>query len=199
MGNTVGRTATAFCDLNDTENAYAFGLWCADGYHRTSSIGLTNTDINLISGFRRFLLRHFSANRIKLRIYSRGFSQYYLEKAVKPAYQIYVNSRVLLRYFKEARRNPKQFLNQKEAIQAYFAGRFDGDGSVGEDGRCDLRIVYGSKKEAEQDVELLNKLEIAAKLYFYRTAKTFVIYIPRREAGRFLRVINPYTLRRREQ
>jgi len=93
MGDTVGKTDTTFCDLKNVSNAYAFGLWCADGYHRTSSIGLTNVNEGLIDNFRQFLQRYFPKERIKMRIYSRGESpnHYYLKKATQPAYQLYVS------------------------------------------------------------------------------------------------------------
>ena len=195
MGNTVGRMDTTFCNFSNVENAYAFGLWCADGYHRTSSIGLTNTDANLIEKFRMFLLRYFPKERIKMRIYSRDSSFYYLKNAIKPAYQIYVNSRVLLRCFKNAKKNPKLFLNDAKSISAYFAGRFDGDGSINRDLRSDLRIVYGNKEEAEKDSILLKELGITSKIYFYKSARTFVLYILRNESEKFLNMITPFTLK----
>lgn len=199
MGNTVGRTDTTFCDLTEPQNAYAFGLWCADGYHRTSSVGLTNVDENLIGKFREFLLEYFPQERIKIRIYSRGESpsHYYLKKAIQPAYQLYVNSRPLLRYFRVARRNPQQFLSDA-VISAYFAGRFDGDGSVSADNRSDLRIVYGSDEEARRDASLLTRIGITPKVYTYKTAKTFALYISRFEAEKFLSSIARYSLRRRK-
>jgi hypothetical protein len=199
MDDTVGRTDATFCDFTKAENAYALGLWCADGYHRTSSIGLTNVDISLIMAFRRFLSQYFPPTRIKMRVYwCRRTSHYhYLKKASRPAYQIYVNSRPLLRIFRIARKNLLQCLDEG-AIPAYFAGRFDGDGSVSSDNRSDLRIVYGNKKEAECDADLLHKIGITPKVYTYKDAKTFVIYISRLEAEKFLSSIEKYSLRRRK-
>lgn len=199
MDNTVGRTDTTFCDLQDVKNAYAFGLWCADGYHRTSSIGLTNVDERLINSFREFLMRYFANDRIKTRIYSRdiGIGHYYLEKATRPAYQIYVNSRPLLKYFRNARKEPKRFL-ANESMRAYFAGRFDGDGSVASDSRSDLRIVYGDREEADRDADLLHGIGIANKVYEYRKARTFAMYISRFDAEKFLSSIAKYSLRRRK-
>ena len=199
MGNTVGRTDTTFCDLKKPENAYAFGLWCADGYHRTSSIGLTNVNEDLIGSFRRFLSKFFPQERIKMRVYSRGESpaHYYLEKATKPAYQLYVNSRPFLRYFRMVRENPKDFLT-RDAIPAYFAGRFDGDGSVAADNRSDLRIVYSSSDEAKRDASLLARVGIKPKVYEYRKARTFALYISRFDAEKFLSSIAEYSFRRRK-
>ena len=199
MGTTVGRTNTTFCDLKEPNNAYAFGLWCADGYHRTSSIGLTNVNHILIDEFRRFLLKFFPQERLKMRIYSRGESpeHYYSKKATRPAYQLYVNSRPFLRYFRVARENPGRFLNQ-HSIFAYFAGRFDGDGSVAADDRSDLRIAYSGNEEANRDARLLTRIGIVPKVYTYSKARTFVLYVSRFDAQKFLNGISEFSLRRRK-
>lgn len=199
MGNTVGRTNTIFCDLREPQNAYAFGLWCADGYHRTSSIGLTNVNPVLINCFRDFLLRFFPEERLKLRIYSpeKSADSYFLKKSKQRAYQLYVNSRPFLRYFRLARDNPNNFLSSR-VIPAYFAGRFDGDGSVAADNRSDLRIVYGYKDEAERDALLLSQIGIRPKVYAYKKARTFALYVSRSDAHKFLSGIERYSLRRRK-
>ena len=49
MGNTVGSVNTNFCNFfSDEEGFYILGLWCADSYWWGSSIGLSNTNIDLI-------------------------------------------------------------------------------------------------------------------------------------------------------
>jgi hypothetical protein len=195
MGNPVGRTNTTFCNFCNSKDAYILGLWCADGYHRTSSIGLTSVDEELISVFQIFLKRGFLENRIKMRVYSSdGSTGYQIKKAKRHAYQIYVNSRPLLRLFQEARKNPKKYLSQKN-YPSYFAGRFDGDGSVAKDGKSDLRIAYGDRKEAVMDAKLLKEISFSPSIYHYRKAKTYVIYISRLEAYKFLNLIKPYRLR----
>ena len=50
MGNTVGSKDA----LNSAEDFYILGLWLADGYWRSSSIGLTSVDTRLIERFKRF-------------------------------------------------------------------------------------------------------------------------------------------------
>ena len=113
MGNTVGSTSTNFCNFfSKEEDAYILGLWCADSYWWTSSIGLSNTDPRLIDVFRRFLKRFFPKDRIK-----------------NNRNHLFVNSRPLLREFLSAR-NRLSELRKRNVVRAYIAGRFDGDGSI---------------------------------------------------------------------
>ena len=177
MGNTVGSTDTNFCNFFlDEEDAYILGLWCADSYWWASSIGLSNTDIVLIRRFREFLKRFFPENRIK---FNRN--------------HVFVNSRPLLREFISAKNNLKKLKNVK-LIKAYIAGRFDGDGSVSKDLRKDCRVIYGKKEEAVKDREFLRKIGIGnTKIYRYRIANTFCLYISRYETKKFLEIILPYS------
>lgn len=186
MGNTVGSTNTNFCDfVNNSIASYALGLWCADGYHRTSSIGLSNIDRILIARFKKFLKGLFPDTRIKQRIYPIGGKRKHV------AYHMYVNSRPLLREFRNAR-NRISDLKKVEVIGAYFAGRFDGDGSIAFDLYRDCRIVYGNQKEAEIDYQLLEKVGFSClRIYQYRKARTWVLYISRKEVKRFLELIKP--------
>ena len=179
MGNTVGSTSTNFCNfLSNEKDAYILGLWCADSYWWASSIGLSNTDKDLIEKFRDFLRRFFPENRIK-------FNRNHL----------FVNSRPLLREFISAKNNLDN-LKEDRIIRAYFSGRFDGDGSIDKNLRNDCRIVYGKKKEAEMDNELLRRIKINnAKIYYYKSANTFCLYISRYEVKKFLEGISPYSLK----
>lgn len=178
MGNTVGSTnADNLCNFfTSPEDAYILGLWCADGYWWASSVGLSNVDTELLSRFEKFLLKRFPKERIK-------FNNHHL----------YVNSRPLLREFVAAKRNLER-LRGKEIINSYLAGRFDGDGSIDKNLRNDCRIVYGRRREAEIDRKLLRKVGIKkTKIYYYRTARTFCLYISRFEAGKFLESIYSYS------
>lgn len=179
MGNTVGSTSTNFCNFFSKEkDAYILGLWCADSYWWSSSIGLSNTDPVLIKEFRMFLRRLFPKDRIK---FNRD--------------HIFVNSRPLLREFISAKNNLDK-LKKKKMIQAYIAGRFDGDGSISKNLRNDCRIVYGRKSEAEKDRMFLRKIGIGnTKIYHYRSANTFCLYISRYEAKKFIENILPYSLK----
>lgn len=190
QGNTVGSVNTDFCNLlrSDAETAYAIGLWCADGYHRTSSIGLSNVDKNLIEKFSLFLLREFPQERLKLRLYHPDDA---LRRTL--AYQVYVNCRPLLRKFREFKENPAGFITE-DFIWPYFAGRFDGDGSVAKDFYRDCRIVYSSEIEARKDLAFLEIMGLQyCKIYHYKTARTFCLYISRLEVGKFLSEIYPYS------
>lgn len=179
MGNTVGSASTNFCNFFSNEkDAYILGLWCADSYWWVSSIGLSNTDPDLVEVFRKFLKRFFPENRIK-------FNRNHL----------FVNSRPLLREFISAK-NSLGNLKDSKLIRAYIAGRFDGDGSIDKNLRNDCRIVYGRKSEAETDRELLKRISISnVKVYHYKSAKTFCLYISRYEVKKFLENISPYSLK----
>ena len=177
MGNTVGSTNVNFCNfLEQEENTYVLGLLCADSYWWSSSIGLSNIDDDLIRRFKNFLLRIFPKERIK-------FNRHHL----------FVNSRPLLREFRKAQERIKD-LSEVNLIKSYFAGRFDGDGCINKNLRKDCRIVYGNKSEAELDQNLLKRIGvIKTKIYYYRTSKTFCLYIYRGEAPRFVKEIYPYS------
>ncbi len=101
----------------------------------------------------------------------------------------------MLREFKEARNNVSQLYGD-DIISAYFAGRFDGDGSVDKNFKSDCRIVYGNKKEVEIDKTLIAKIGIDnTKLYYYKSANTFCLYISRYQARYFLERIYPYSVK----
>lgn len=205
-GNTVGSANIYFGNFyRDRELAYILGLWCADGYHWSSSIGLSSVNSMLIERFRNFLKNLFDEQRIKLKVYypaklkKPGFlnpvAKYLpMRKASQNAYQLYVNSRPLLRIIREARLNILD-MTDAASISSYFAGRFDGDGSIARDGRRDCRIVYSNQNEAELDRTLLARLKIEAKIYHYKKANTFCLYIPRNQAKEFMKIIEPYQTR----
>lgn len=190
MGNTVGSANADFWNLKTKDDAYIVGLWCADGYHRTSSIGISNTDTDLVEKFREFFLKFLPMERLKLRIYHPDKF-----KRRTKAYHLYVNSRPLLRRFREFKDNVTRFI-KGDFIPPYMAGRFDGDGSVAKDFYCDCRIVYGSLGEAKNDLALMKLLGFQKmKIYDYRTARTFCLYFSRLETERFLSLIYPHSVR----
>ncbi len=141
-------------------------------------MGLSNTDENLINQFRKFFIQNFDKERIK---YNR--------------HHIFVNSRPLLREFVSAKSNLEN-LKDKDILKAYFAGRFDGDGSISKDFRSDCRIVYSNRKEVEVDQKLIKIIGISkTKIYYYQSAKTFCLYISRFEAENFINQISLYSLK----
>lgn len=179
MGNTVGSTNINFCNFySSCKDTYLLGLWCADGYWWSSSVGLSNTDEILINQFREFFIQKFDSKRIK---YNR--------------HHIFVNSRPLLREFVSAKSNLGN-LKDENILQAYFAGRFDGDGSISKDLRSDCRIVYSNRKEIEVDQKLISLIGInKTKIYYYQSAKTFCLYISRFEAEKFINKISLYSIK----
>mgnify|MGYP001068750146 CR=1 FL=1 len=179
MGNTVGSASTNFCNFFSNEkDAYILGLWCADSYWWSSSIGISNSDCDLVERFRKFLRGHFPLERIKFK-----------------DNHLFVNSRPLLREFRAAKKGLES-LRQLKIIRAYFAGRFDGDGSIDENLRNDCRIVYTRQSEAETDKRLLKRIGISnTKIYYYKSARTFCLYISRYEAKKFLESISSHSLK----
>ncbi|MCG2719357.1 MAG: hypothetical protein L6266_01270 [Nanoarchaeota archaeon] len=175
----MGSACANFCVFKSSvEDAYILGLWCADGYWWSSSFGLSNMDEDLINKFRIFFNKHFLKTRIKF-----------------DGSHIFVNSRPLLREFRAARAEIDK-LEKTSVIKAYFAGRFDGDGSVSKDLRSNCRIVYSNKKETEIDKLLLEKIKITnTKIYYYKTARTFCLYISRYEAKKFFKKILMYSVK----
>lgn len=181
----MGSLNANFCDFPKTkEDFYILGLWCADGYHWSSSIGLSNIDRDLIKRFRSFFLGLFSDKRIKLTVYKEG-------KRRHVAYKLYVNSRPLLRRFMQFKEDKKRDIKGILQAAAYFAGRFDGDGCISRDLSKDCRISYGSLEDAELDFRLVTKrLGLTkSKIYRYRTSSTYVLYISRREILKFRKLI----------
>lgn len=178
-GNSVGSSHTTFCNFREkAEDAYILGLWCADSYWWASCVGLSNKDGELIRRFRRFLESKFSSKRIK-------FSNNH----------IFVNSRPLLRKFILGKRDIEKLFN-RDVVAAYFAGRFDGDGCVSKNGRSDCRIVYGNKKEAEIDKKSLLRIGISnSKIYRYKSANTFCLYISRHQSVDFIEKISFYSIK----
>ena len=179
MGNTVGSTNTNFCNFFSNEKySYILGLWCADSYWWSSSVGLSNTNPDLIKKFRGFLEEYFPKKRIK-------FTNYHL----------FVNSRPLLRDFICAKNNLSK-LKKPKLIKAYIAGRFDGDGSIDKNLRNDCRIVYGEEKEAKKDRKFLKNIGInKTRVYHYKKARTFCLYISRYEAEKFIKSTLSYSIK----
>lgn len=190
--------------FNTALKAYILGLWSADGYYRSSSIGLTTIYPILAKKTQTFFCQEFSKDRLRLRVYlpdndekphidwfpNRKITYCQGNKHKNPAYQIYVNSRPLLRLFRQAEKE-RQFLANKY-IASFFAGRFDGDGSVSKDKRSDLRIVYKNKHEALIDKRLLAKIGIVkTSVYHYSIAKTYALYVWRSQAEKLVSLIRP--------
>ena len=182
MGNTVGSKFF----FRTAKDYYILGLWLADGYWRASSIGLTSIDSVLIKRFTSFLESATPNHSIKKRIYEApGF------KRKHTAYQIYVNSRSLTRLFMATKQG--RLIVPYHYIPAYLAGRIDGDGSVDTKYRSGIRIAYGNRIDAERDQQLLGAENVS--LYFYSSAKTFVLYLRKHYRERMRKALQRYSIK----
>lgn len=184
--------------VRDAEDAYALGLWCADGYWWSSSIGISNVEPELVIRFGRYLSKTLSSERLRLRVYEvvdQGIDEKVLaltdkisirpaSKMKRTAYHLYVNSRPLLRSFRIARAELGGV--QTEYLGSYFAGRFDGDGSWG----TTPRIAYTTREEALVDQILLSRAGIReSSVLYYRKANEYCIYVKKTDWERFDRLI----------
>ena len=209
MDNTVGSINVKKL-LSEPQAAYILGLFCADGYHRTSSIGLSNKDEELLGRFAHFLLDYFPKERLRIRAYypvevkspklskklialSQNIVYYPLLKAKQISCHLYVNSRPLLRMFTSARKEIEKI--KSKAIISYIAGRFDGDGSVNKMKNIDFRILYGNYKEAKIDQSLLKRIGVSkSSIYHYKQARTFCLYVWREETSSLMKLLLPFSV-----
>ena len=183
MGNTVG--SKFFFDT--AEDFYILGLWLADGYWRTGSIGLTSVNTKLIEKFANFFLRVAPNYPLKKRIYK-------VEEGVKrkqEAVQIYINNSSLTRIFMSTKTGVLQIPDRY--LLAYLAGRIDGDGSVDTKYRSGIRIAYSSREDALRDQILFGEINVS--LYQYQAARTFVLYLKKNFRDRISKEIKKYSLK----
>jgi hypothetical protein len=167
--NTEGSKTYSF---NCADDYYILGLWLADGYWRSSSIGLSSVTDKLISRFSQFLLRFVPTIPIKYRFYEVKIGQ----KRSHRATHVYVNSRPLTRWFLKFKKS--KLIIPKRFLIAYLAGRIDGDGHVDRKHRSGVRIAYGTEFDALRDFRILQAYEDSSvSLYRYTHAGTWVIYL----------------------
>lgn len=181
MGNTVGSKFS----FNTAEDFYILGLWLADGYWRSSSIGLTSVNPTLISRFTKFLLRVAPSHPIKKRIYEVEEGN----KRKQRAFQVYINSRPLTRLFMSYKTGELNIHNYN--LLAYLAGRLDGDGCIDTKHRSGIRIAYSSYDDAKRDQDMFGKTNVS--LYQYKAARTFVLYLKKRYRDKIMSEIKFYS------
>ena len=182
--NTEGSTAFS---LKISADYYSLGLWLADGYWRTGSVGLTSISQELIKRFSNFLMRVRPDRQLKYQIYSTG-------KRKHTAICVYVNDSLLtnslMSFKKKSLTIPRRFL------PAYFAGRVDGDGHWDQKHRTGLRIAYGSEFDARRDLNLLLEYDDnPASLYEYTRAGTWVIYFRKVFLRKILPKLRAYSVK----
>lgn len=184
MGNTVGSKFI----FKTAEDYYALGLWLADGYWRSSSVGLTSVDSRLIERFVRFLRRAAPSHPLKYRTYhpldGRG-------KRRRVATQVYVNSRALTRMF-TATKTGVLFVPSRN-VPAYLAGRIDGDGHVDAKHRSGIRIAYGNAFDARRDRRLFGAANVS--LYRYSAARTMVLYLRKHYRERIEPAVRKFSMK----
>lgn len=188
--------------VKNADDAYALGLWCADSYWWSSSIGLSNVEPELILRFGAYLSSLLPLERLRMRIYKvpdRPVDDRVLELttnvSVRPAhkmrqtaYHVYVNSRPLLRLFVRARSQLGSL--PTSLVGPYIAGRFDGDGNFGNR----IRIAYSRAEEAELDATLLSAAEISpTSVLYYSKANEYCVYIHEGQIDRFKKLIGPFS------
>lgn len=183
MGNTVGSKFF----FKTAEDFYILGLWLADGYWRSSSIGLTSVSPILISKFSKFLLRVAPSHSLKKRIYPVRIG----DKRKQEAVQVYINNRPLTRQFMSFKTG--DLYVPKPHLLAYLAGRIDGDGHIDTKHRSGIRIAYSSKDDAVRDQELFGETNVS--LYQYKAARTFVLYLRKHYRERIAQAIKKYSVK----
>lgn len=183
MGNTVGSKSF----FKTAEDFYILGLWLADGYWRSSSIGLTSINALLIEKFEIFLKRKFPDLLIKKRVYEVKPG----EKRKHRAFQVYINKRSIVPTFMSAKEGILKIPRQH--FPAYLAGRIDGDGCIDHKHRSGIRIAYSNKQDAFRDQMLIG--EINASLYYYKSAKTFVLYLKKHYRERILNDLKNFSIK----
>lgn len=171
-------------------------------------MGVSNTDWRLVKWTADFLAKVCSPDRVRWRVYLpmgtempvmlKSLGQSYVirpgRKAKQVAYHVYVNHRPYLRQVRQWVEEIDQW--PKWAIWPYFAGRFDGDGSVAASGRWGARIAYGSCEEAAEDQVLLARFpHIEARVYWFRAAGMSVLYVLRKDTPAFLDAIRPFSVK----
>jgi hypothetical protein len=104
-------------------------------------------------------------------------------KMQRTAYHVYVNSRPLLRAFRDAQGRVPQL--PIALTGPYFAGRFDGDGAARTERFPGIRIAYSTELEAQQDAQLLDEVDVETSVLFYSKANEYCVYVKKSSAERF--------------
>lgn len=177
---------------------YILGLWSGDKYWRSSSVGLSNTNLVLLKKFREFFTNeNFPDSRVKFSIYMPSTSKapdlkriaqiiknkiqikpenikvYKLKKGNNPTFVIYVNSRPLKRKFDSV--NLKEVIKNKNDLFKYLGGRFDADGHF-DCKKNRLRICYSNEKEIKTDVSIINNITgLRPDIKYYKKANEWVM------------------------
>ncbi len=162
---------------------YLLGLWCADrGSTARGVVAIRNKRDELLEPLRKF------GTQRGMKVKEREVVGYSKTR------EVYVCNTKLRKLFDSMRRNKTKVLNSKQKILAYFAGLFDGDGTVILDNsKTKIRKVriYYSKQEINDsltDAKLLETLGIRTRVWSYGNIVIMDVY----DRNKFLRMIKPF-------
>lgn len=151
------------------EIAYYLGLVDSDGCFTTQhTISFVNTNKDLIQKAEDILTK----NKIK---YSKTYRPPKLNRkirSVKPSWMIRICSKKLYNKWKHLTQKIEN--TSREAIAAYLAGFFDGDGTVGKE---HVRFYASSKEEADKLQRLLLRLGIVTYQWKHPNANEYAVNI----------------------
>jgi len=187
---------------------YILGLWLGDKYWWGSSIGITNTSLEIIRRFREFLKQTgLPKSRIKLSVYTRSENKINKRKIAKALdlceenlriykppkkvkediFILYVNSHPLKRMLTIKTENLEKEIQTLLSLYQYIAGRFDADGHYTSI-KNRIRISYTTREEAELDRKLVMKfVKKAPRVVFYKKANEWILEFCGKEWKNFIK------------
>jgi intein/homing endonuclease len=171
----------AFSSENKILNSYILGLFRADGYTRTGTFGVTNRNPEILKRAGAILSNFGQAKWIA---------------DEKGPLRVYVSSRPRKREFDRIMQQTERKLTQnKNLIAAYFAGKYDGDGSYWKKERLRFKITYGKPKDFLSDQKLLLSLGISSIIREYKNANAFDLEISSSNALAFFGLIRKFSIK----
>jgi len=141
---------------------YMLGLWMGDKYIWENSVGLTNTQKNLVNIFKTIVLSVFPDLTPKIKKINNG-----------KAYRVYFNSSHLLSYLQALAKKIVKIIDTEEKFINYISGKIDADGTImpynlkWKTGL--IKITYGNPKELLADYKLCKKFGYTACILPYKT------------------------------
>jgi hypothetical protein len=149
------------------EALYNLGLWSGDKYVYGGTVGLTNTEKELINEFKVFLKNIIlEKSKIVIKPINDG-------KALK----VQINSWLLLRILRALDKNRDKIISTIEELCSYLSGKIDADGTIMPKNLNYktglIKITYESEEEAKKDSELLNKFNLNASIIPYKDRNAF--------------------------
>ena len=171
---------TEFVLPNTLDNAYLLGMFEGDGYTWTGTFGVTNRDQRILDKVTPILSQF---GRVRTRSDQRG------------PYRVCVVGRPLFRSFIQKMNHIKSFLfSDRKMMIAYFAGKFDADGSKWKH-VFKFKITYGLNKHIAYDILLLRRYGVESTIRKYRNCNAFDLEISSHNAFAFYEMIKNASLK----